>query len=131
MEPARPAAPCRLTGLCLRRHPRHGERAPGGTARPGERVAAQGTPVPVRGPCKGTRDTHSPPNHHVPLFLSPFVPPISAAPRLTPPAPAHSEPPSGERSAVIYSVNFPADEARVGVTFPALPLGWQPPTPAH
>lgn len=30
---------------------------------------------------------------------------------------------------MIYSRNFAAGEARAGVTFPALPQGWQPPCP--
>lgn len=30
---------------------------------------------------------------------------------------------------MIYSRNFAAGEARAGVTFPALPRGWQPPCP--
>lgn len=128
--PRHAATPRRHTGLCLRRH---GERAPG--ARPGRGGMGHGTgdPCAGTGSLQGTQDTHNPPSPSCYPSPKPFSPSILAAPRpASPPlpAPAHSSLPFGERTAMIYSVNFPADEAGAGVTFPALPPGWQPPLPA-
>lgn len=93
------------------------------TASPAQRVLPLGSPVLLQNPCRGHKTPTAPRSI---MLLIPFSPPVLAAPRLTPPQ-TRSELPCGDKSAVIYSRNFAAGGARAGVTFPALPRGWQPP----